>query len=187
MAYLRGRYPSSNTSDSSEDDQSWGSVRLPRDSGRLLRDSGRPPRRPPTSWRQDNKWQFVWPNDRDRGVWGRWKDLFTNKGPDIFIAEQNTPQPERPIWSNWKTRGHPHPDIDNIRWGNDGKSFRQDEEFDGVFGFQRRDPYTKYDFETRRYRRPNDYVWSGVEWSRTKPQYPIRRRSANGEWYPPRR
>lgn len=147
----------------------------------------RPPHRPTSSLRQDNKWQLVWPNDKHRSVWGRWKDIFTNKGPDIFIAEQNTHQPERPIWSNWKTRGYQHPDSDNVRWTNDGKPFRQEEELAGVFRFQRRDLGTKYDFGTRRYCRPNDDVWSGVEWSRSKPHRVIRYRNANGEMRPPGR
>ena len=165
MTHFRPPYASSNTSDST-DVPPWN----PR----------RRPRRPTTSWRQDNRWQLVWPNDKHRGVWGRWKDIFTNKGPDIFIAEQNTPQPERPIWSNWKTRGHQHPDSDNVRWDYGGKSFRQDEELAGVFNFQRRGPDTKYDFSSRRYRRPNDNVWSNVEWSRSKPHTPVWVRKADG-------
>ncbi|CAF9925964.1 MAG: hypothetical protein ALECFALPRED_003262 [Alectoria fallacina] len=173
MEYNRRRHFRTNSSDSSDQDLPWS--------------SSRPPKRPNSSWRQDNRWQFVWPNDKHRGIWGRWKDIFTNKGPDIFIAEQNTRQPERPIWSNWKTRGYQHPDSDNIRWDNSGKPFRQDEEFVGVFDFQRRDPDTKYDFATRRYRRPNDNVWSGVEWSRTKPHCPVWVRSANGRLDPPGR
>lgn len=165
MEYRRRR-TRTNSSDSSFQDPRWSPSRLPT--------------RPISSWRQDNRWQFVWPNDKHRGVGGRWKDIFTNKGPDIFIAEQDTRQPERPIWSNWKTRGHQDPNSDNIRWGNFGKPFRQDEEFAGVFEFQRRHPDIKYDFATRRYRRPNDDVWSGVEWSRTKPYRPLWVRYADG-------
>ena len=167
MEYNRQRRARTSSSDSSSQDPLWDTTRLPT--------------RPISSWRQDNRWQFVWPNDKHRGVWGRWKDIFTNKGPDIFIAEQNTGQPERPIWSNWKTRGHQHPNSDNTRWGTgNGTSFRQDEEFIGVFDFQRRHPDMKYDFATRRYRRPNDDVWSDVEWSRTKPYRPLWVRYADG-------
>ena len=170
MAYYRTRLSRTNSSDSSYLDRPWS--------------PDRPPKRPTSSWRQDNKWQLVWPNDKHRGVWGRWKDIFTNKGPDIFLAEQNTRQPERPIWSNWKTRGHQDPDSDNNRWDRFGKPFRQDEEFLGLFGFQRRDPDMKYDFKTRRYRKPNENVWSGVRWSGTKPYQPVMVRRADGrvEW-----
>ena len=143
------------------------------------------PRRPVSSWRQDHRWQFVWPNDKRRGIWGRWKDILTNKGPDIFIAEQNTREPERPIWSNWKTPGHQHPDDPRPRWGNGGKPFRQEEELVGVFDWQRRDPDTKYDFATRRYRKPSADVWSGVE--RTNSNRPIRARDINGRWVSLRR
>ena len=170
MEQYRRRASPSGSSDSTYQDPVWS----PR----------RPPRRPASSWRQDNRWQFVWPNDKPRGTWGRWKDILTNKGPDIFIAEQNTREPERPIWSNWKTRGHQHPDNYDPRWDNDGKPFRQDQEFAGVFDFQRRDPDMKYDFATRRYRRPNDHVWSGVRWSKSKPRGPTEVRDANGSWHP---
>ena len=170
MEQFRHRRSPTSSSDSSYQDPPWS--------------PSRPSKRPSSSWRQDSRWQFVWPNDKPRGTWGRWKDIFTNKGPDIFIAERNTREPERPIWSNWKTRGHQHPDDYNDRWGNDGKPFWQDQEFAGVFNCQRRDPDIKYDFATRRYRRPNDDVWSGVTWSRSKPHVPIRGRDANGNWRP---
>ena len=173
MAYRRRHNSPTNSSDSSYPDSIWS--------------IDRPPRRPNNSWRQDNRWQLVWPNDKSRGVWGRWKDIFSNKGPDIFIAEQNTREPERPIWSNWKTPGHQHPHDRRSRWGNDGRPFRQDEEFVGVFEFQHRDPNTKYDFATRRYRRPNEFVWSGAEWSRTEPHNPIGIRDAQGTWMYPGR
>ncbi len=168
MDYSRPRRPSpTSSSDSSYQDTIW--------------TPPRPPRRPVSSWRQDNRWQFVWPNDKHRGIWGRWKDIFTNKGPDIFIAEQNTREPERPIWSNWKTRGHQHPDDGSRRWGDYGKPFRQDEELPGVFGFQHRHLDSKYDFATRRYCMPNAQVWSGVGWTNTKPYRPIWVRDARGE------
>ena len=131
------------------------------------------PKRRVSTWRQDNRWQFVWPNDKHRGIWGRWKDIVTNKGPDIFIAEQGTRQPERPIWSNWKSPGYPHPDDDGPRWGTDGKPFRQEEELVGVFDFQRRDPSMKYDFSTRRYRKPDENTWSDVVWTATKPHHAV--------------
>ena len=168
MEYSRRRRSRTNSSDSSARGPQWSADQLPK--------------RPNSSWRQDTRWQFVWPNDKHRGVWGRWKDIFTNKGPDIFIAEQDTRQPRRPIWSNWKTPGHQDPYSKNIRWDNppSGESFRQDEEFAGVFRFQRRHPDMKYDFATRRYRRPNDHVWSGVEWSRTKPYRPLWVRYGDG-------
>ena len=145
--------------------------------------SNPPPRRPVSSWRQDNRWQLVWPNDRRRGIWGRWKDIFTNKGPDIFIAEQNTREPEGPIWSNWKTPGHQHPDDHRPRWVGDGdRPFRQDEELVGVFDWQRRDPGTKYDFATRRYRKPSAGVLSGID--RTRPHRPLQVRDRNAAWVP---
>ena len=140
----------------------------------------RPPKRPINSWRQDPRWQFVWPNDKRRGIWGRWKDILTNKGPDIFIAEQNTREPERPIWSNWKTPGPQHPDDHRPRWGN-GKSFRQDQELPGVFACQRRDLDTKFDFKTRRFRKPSAEVWSDVE--RTESGRVIRARDPYGRLF----
>lgn len=170
MEYRRRRPSRTSSSDSSYQGRTWS--------------SSRPPKRPVSSWRQDKRWQFVWPKDKPRGTWGRWKDIFTNKGPDIFIAEQNTPEPERPIWSNWKTRGHQHPDDRSPRWDNDGKPFRQDQEFVGVFDFQRRDPDMKYDFATRRYRRPNNNVWSNIRWSRSEPRCPSEFRDAYGIWHP---
>lgn len=169
MSYPRRRPSPTSSSDSSDEDP-------------LYRPS-RPPRRPNSSWRQDNRWQFVWPNDKHRGLWGRWKDILTNKGPDIFVAEQHTHQPEKPIWSNWKTPGHQYPDDPRPRWDNYGKPFRQDKEFTGFFGCQRRDPDSKYDYATRRYRRPDDNVWSDAEWSSTKPRRPYRVRNAHGHGF----
>ena len=172
MGYERRRSPRSNSSDSTS---CYDPPRSP----------SRPSRPATNSWRQHDKWQFVWPNDKRRSVWGRWKDIFTDKGPDIFIAEQNTPQPERPIWSNWKTQGRQHPNSDNVRWTDDGNYFRQDEELFGVRGCQHRDHDIKYDFATRRYRRPNDNVWSGVKWSKNKPYVPCQIRRADGSYeYP---
>ena len=143
----------------------------------------RPTRRPVSSWRQHNRWQMVWPNDKHQGVWGRWKDIFTNKGPDIFVAEQSTPEPERPIWSNWYTRGAQHPDDPTIRWDDEGRPFRPEEHYMGRFIFQNRDHNSKYDFRTRKYRRPDDNIWSGVKYSRTKPYDPIEFRDMHGIWY----
>ena len=168
MDFRRRHFTPTNSSDSSYQDSVWSPSRTPK--------------RPVSSWRQDPRWQFVWPNDKPRGRWGRWKDIFTNKGPDIFIAEQNTREAELPIWSNWKTRGHQHPDDHEPRWGNNGKPFRQDQELVGVFDFQRRDPDMKYDFATRRYRRPHDNVWTGIERSRSNPHYPTWIRDVHGCW-----
>ena len=165
----RHRFTPSNSSDSSYPDSVWTTA-------------SRSPKRSVSSWRQDPRWQFVWPNDKPRGRWGRWKDILTNKGPDIFIAEQNTREPELPIWCNWKTPGHQHPDDHEPRWGNRGRPFNQDQEYVGVFDFQRRDPDMKYDFATRRYCRPHDNVWTGIIRSRSNPNYPIWIRDVHGYW-----
>ena len=53
----------------------------------------------PCRWTSSRKPQFVWPKDKQRSFGGRLKDVFTGKGPDIFINRRGDPGPSRGEWS----------------------------------------------------------------------------------------
>lgn len=111
----------------------------------------------PAPSRNNWKKQFVWPRDKkQKGVhdWRRWKDIFAGKGPDVWISNLGK-GPDRPLWTGWKTPGNRIP-----RWDNLGYHFKNDE----VLGWRDRPHWQKYDFNSRKYRRPHGDVWSDVKW-----------------------
>lgn len=113
------------------------------------------------TWRHDKKKQIVWPRDKkQRGAhtWDRWKDVFTGKGPDMWISRQNSFGPHRPIWTGWKSPHHNHEFWDNL-----GYQYRKDDEMQPLRAQRRR--WEKYDFKSRRYRMPKAGVWSDVKWN----------------------
>lgn len=112
--------------------------------------------------------QFVWPRDGKNGsTWGRWKDIFTGKGPDIFVTARGQ-RPTRARWANRPTMDPFVPD-DNV----------------GAMPFiHRRDPY---DFRRRRYRRDDKWTWIDARWDRNRlnreRNYPTAYRCRHGDWY----
>ncbi|KAI9723100.1 MAG: hypothetical protein M1828_004348 [Chrysothrix sp. TS-e1954] len=102
---------------------------------------------------------WIWPNDRNRGAWGRFADILSNKGPDMFIAMNPNRKagasdgPSRKRWTNW-----PGEEIDDRQRALDAANFK------GGFGpASFRKPLQKYDFRTRRYRYPRIHDWTDVE------------------------
>jgi hypothetical protein len=51
--------------------------------------------------------QFVWPRDKNgrtpRNWWDGFKDILSNRGPDIFVTRKNDRTPIKPdLWGNWQ-------------------------------------------------------------------------------------
>ncbi|KAL8725907.1 MAG: hypothetical protein Q9181_006243 [Wetmoreana brouardii] len=93
--------------------------------------------------------QLVWPRDkRQKGAhcWRRWKDVFTNKGPNIWVQKRGNDGPHRPQWTNWT-------EYNNLGYRDDLEENVQD-------GLK------KYDFKTRKYKIPHWTDWSDVKWDR---------------------
>jgi hypothetical protein len=119
-----------------------------------------------------SKGAWIWPRDKDTSgpPWRsaqRWKDLFTRKGPAIFLGKRQRYGPTRNIWSNWA-------EFDNL-----GYRDELDRDLDSEWQWCGK----KYDFRTRRYTRDwhNPHVWSDVKWG--SDGYPLYIRNAFGtEW-----
>lgn len=104
--------------------------------------------------------QIVWPRDKKQGgahSWRRWKDLFTNKGPDMWLTSRGGPKVYRPVWSGWNQPGR-----ENL-----GYHYRNDEHRPPPLGWAHRPEWQRYDFNKRRYRMTDANTWSDVKWSRT--------------------
>lgn len=113
------------------------------------------------------KLQLVWPRDKNQkgvvGSWRRWKDLLTNKGPDVWLSLDETGGPPRPVWSNWQTPRHLVGDPDLPEWDNLGYQYRRAQEHRPFFGANR--PQNKrYDFKSRKYKRPDVHTWSDAKY-----------------------
>ena len=103
--------------------------------------------------------QIVWPRDKRQGgahSWRRWKDIFTNKGPDMWITSQGGSGVHRPVWSGWNQEGR----------NNLGYPYRNDNHRPPL-RWAYRPEWQRYDFNKRRYRMPDGNTWSDVIWSRT--------------------
>ena len=126
--------------------------------------------------------QLVWPRDKNQkgvvGSWRRWKDLFTNKGPDIWLSVDELGGPSRPVWSNWMTPmgqvGNPHLQ----EWDNLGYQYRRGRHVRPFF-FADRDHHKKYDFRTRKYKRPDVHTWSDAKYCKQH-DVPIYTRDTRG-------
>ena len=115
-----------------------------------------PPRHP-----RKRAGQMVWPRDKKLTSWGRLKDVFTGKGPDIWCSRRGSLGPHRPVWSNWRTReNHPPSEWDNL-----GYLYANEEGGHHWFGAERPDNVS-YDFKKRRYRVRDERGWSDVKYDR---------------------
>lgn len=106
---------------------------------------------------------MVWPRDKNgstMGSWSRLKDIFTCKGPDIWCTRRGSLGPERPVWSNWRSREPVHNPWDNLGYYYENKE-------DGIhwFGAGRPDN-VRYDFKEREYRVPDPNMWSDAKYDR---------------------
>jgi hypothetical protein len=130
---------------------------------------------------------FIWPKDGKNGSsWGRVKDIFSNSGPDMYVAFGARPTdcvsscPPRSQWA-----GYPH----------------LDESGTHSFNSQKSAPWTKssmlggrqyglsYDFRTRKHSKPNQSTWTDAIWqqepykNRKLNSYPEAVRMLDGLWF----
>jgi hypothetical protein len=108
---------------------------------------------------------FVWPKDgRNDSTWGRLKDIFQNKGPDMYLttnAEKHDVmhnRPSRAEWTGWHQR-------DDEVWDSSSP-----------FNSKKHAPWTSkgvlggrmqglpYDFRTRQYGAPHRRTWTNAVW-----------------------
>jgi hypothetical protein len=96
---------------------------------------------------------FVWPRDGKRNTtFGRFKDILSNKGPDIFVMK-NGARPLKTSWTNRRFTDWDDPDawlVDDTR-----KPF---------WCGAKRGPDMSYDFRTRRYRKTDRFTWTDAFW-----------------------
>jgi hypothetical protein len=132
---------------------------------------------------------FVWPKDGKNGTtWGRFKDILTNKGPDIYLtmsADKNDRVHNRPTRGTWSG----HRNLDPLSFES---SYR--------FSSQKNAPWTKkgilggrmpgmsYDFRTRNYQVPHARMWTDAVWQpdprkNKRNLYPEAIRNIYGEWF----
>lgn len=115
---------------------------------------------------------FVWPSDGKRKhTWGRWKDILSSRGPDIFVTKHG----DRPSRNQWRNNF--------MDWTPEDQGFNTHID---VPWARRREPY---DFRERRYRRkehPGDIFWSDATWPRRGAdhyKHPLNYRYGHGGWY----
>ncbi|KAL8951619.1 MAG: hypothetical protein Q9222_002419 [Ikaeria aurantiellina] len=126
-------------------------------------DGPQPPRRPPKSNREARR-QVVWPRDKKQKgahTWGRFKDVLTGKGPDMYANKQGDTGPHKTVWSGWGYGWDQLPD--NMGYADDRDGWPYGPKH-GPLGY--RSPGKVYDFRKREYTTPHDRVWSDVKWDR---------------------
>jgi hypothetical protein len=127
------------------------------------------------------QYHFIWPKDgRNGSKWGRTKDILTGKGPDIHVTvsakkmDYMANRQRRDTWGN-------HLDLDDRH-----HDYRGTLQAPWASHF-RRDPYSKYDFLTRTYRRPDKNMMTDAIWKEGVPQkqcpFPRAFRDPGGQWY----
>lgn len=112
--------------------------------------------------------QFVWPRDgRNSSTWGRWKDVVSGKGPDIFVARGGQ-RPNRNSWARrpWLDPLLPDDTLPAMPWA---------------------DSTRPYDFRRRRYKHDDRWTWWDARWERNRlgkeRNYPTAYRCRHGDWY----
>ena len=108
------------------------------------------------------KMQVVWPRDKKQGgahTWGRFWDVLSGKGPDMWVKRQGSIGPTKPEWSRWD-EGPTLGPYSNLRyWDN-----RDHQVPPWPLGHAAEQK--QYDFNTRRYEVPHFGTWSDVKWDR---------------------
>lgn len=114
---------------------------------------------------------YVWPSDGKRKyTWGRWKDILSSKGPDVFVSKLG----DRPSRNQWRNK---HMDTTPE---DPGHNTHVD-----MCWAKRRKPY---DFRSRSYKwsRPGHIVWRDATWPRRGPDHykqPLNYKCEHGRWY----
>lgn len=118
---------------------------------------------------------FIWPKDgRNGSSWGRVKDIFQNKGPDMFVAFGARPTDcvsNRPPRSQWAD--HSHLDDRGMKYSFNSEKFAPWTKSNILGG---REHGLSYNFRTRKHSRPNRWMWTDAIWQ----QEPYKNKKANG-------
>jgi hypothetical protein len=131
---------------------------------------------------------FIWPKDRkDGSKWGRMKDVLRGDGPDIFVAFGATKQDcvhNRPSRAQWSK--HVNLDDTGLARGFDSDKFAP---WIGKGYLGGREHGKSYDFRTRKYIRPDRYMWTDAIWqqepykNRKWNVWPEAFRTRSGTWW----
>lgn len=126
-----------------------------------------PPPLPPAQPPGKRKLQVVWPRDKKQKgahTLGRFWDVLSGKGPDMWVGQRGVEGPTRPEWSRW--------DIGD-KWGTyNNLGYRDNrDKVAPPWGPGQAAEHKLYNFKTRRYEAPHPNIWSDVKWDR-KGKYP---------------
>ena len=129
---------------------------------------------PPHPHGKKRRLAWVWPSDGKRKhTWGRWKDVASGEGPDIFVTRHGN----RPSRNQWRNK------------------FLDFTPEDPGFNTHRDMPWAKrpekeaYDFRERVYRKkkgPGDIFWTDATWPSRGADYykrPLNFRCERGDWF----
>ncbi|KAI4144761.1 MAG: hypothetical protein L6R39_004045 [Caloplaca ligustica] len=109
------------------------------------------------------KTQIVWPRDKKQGgahTARRWRDIFTSKGPDMWVGKQGDIGPTRPEWSGWDIGPKGHPQFDNLGYWDERDKKKP------PWRYAHRDEQKRYNFRSRKYEEPDHNTWTDVKWDR---------------------
>ncbi|KAF2086580.1 hypothetical protein K490DRAFT_15041, partial [Saccharata proteae CBS 121410] len=118
-------------------------------------------------------YSFIWPRDGHQPL-HRLRDILTNRGPDIHLsitADKRLRPFDRPTKSRWS------------EWTvfDDAEGVANDNSIEGP-AWAKREGGKKYDFRTRRWRRPEVGCWSDVAWEGGWGKWPRAMRDVEGRW-----
>jgi hypothetical protein len=125
-------------------------------------------------------YHLVWPKDKDRGKFGRFKDIIQNKGPDIYLsigAQKHDYTWNRPVkerWSGW------HLDRSGSLYDWPGQFVHKELE---PFWVGKQSKY--YNFHTRKYEDWHPGMWTDAIWQGPgkNSDYAVQVRNVDGMWY----
>lgn len=131
---------------------------------------------------------FIWPRDgKNTSTWGRMKDIFQNKGPDIYVAfgaNKKDCVSNRPTRAQWSK--HTNLDDGGLNFEFNSQKFAPWTTNSGLGG---RMPGLSYDFRTRKYGTRNGWMWTDAIWqqepyrNRKWNPYPEAVRLRDGTWW----
>lgn len=126
-------------------------------------------------------YHLVWPKDKDRGNFGRLKDILQGKGPAIHLsisAQKNDHATNRPLhgrWTHWEDLDSRFDDPYNDDWP-------------GQYSFKGpcwvSDGSKKYNFYTRKYEDYHPKMWTDAIWQgpHKNTKWPDQYRRVTGTW-----
>ncbi|KAL8960282.1 MAG: hypothetical protein Q9193_002988 [Seirophora villosa] len=123
---------------------------------------------PPAHHPGKRQLQVVWPRDKKQKgphTLGRFRDVLSGKGPDMWIGPRGPEGPTKPEWSRWD-RGPTWGKFHNLSY-RDNRDQQVPAWAPGQAAGNKR-----YNFKTRKYEVPRFSTWSDVKWDR-KGQHPL--------------